>query len=273
LSLFIAHPPLPPAHQLFPYTTLFRSRAGPGILVMVKDVARREMIAAASAIHQARGIELLRQVQNSHRIKLAPALVERHPDHNARVIVTAVDQRPEFALVNPRGLRRAFHLPAVHPAGPAPFGTLVAAGHVLPDQQPELVAPVVPAVRLHLHMLAGHVEPELLQHLDVGTQRLIRRRRVKTVRPEALVERAKHETWFVVQLNAEAALGVACQRDFSQAEITSDLVHDSSASFKCELAIAEVWLAGRPSLWVLDAEVEGGRVASAGSASFVASVV
>ena len=35
-------------------------------------------------------------------------------------------------------------------------------GHVLPDQQAQLVAPVVPAVRLDLDVLAGQLKPSFL---------------------------------------------------------------------------------------------------------------
>ncbi len=66
----------------------------------------------------------------------------------------------------------------------------VAAGHVLPDQQAELVAPVVPAVRLDLDVLAGHVHAELLGHLDVVLEGLVRRGGVQPIRPPALIERA-----------------------------------------------------------------------------------
>src|SRR2546422_10900732 len=71
---------------------------------------------------------------------------------------------------------------------PSIHARVVAAGHILPDEQAEFVAPVIPAVRLDLHVFATQIETRLLQELDVGAQGLIRRRRVNSVWPETLVE-------------------------------------------------------------------------------------
>ena len=51
-----------------------------------------------------------------------------------------------------------------------------AAGHVLPDEQAELVAVVVEPGRLDLDVLAEHVEAELLEHFEVVLHRRVRRR-------------------------------------------------------------------------------------------------
>src|SRR5205823_3381563 len=56
-----------------------RGRARTGILVVIDNVARRKMIAAARAIDEPRGIKLLDEVQNANRVELSPAFVERHP--------------------------------------------------------------------------------------------------------------------------------------------------------------------------------------------------
>src|SRR5438477_373633 len=122
-------------------------------------------------------------------------------------------------------------------------------------------------------MIAGHIEPELFQYLEVGTQGLVRRRGVEAVRPETLVERAEHETGFVVQVNSEASPGIARKRNFSQAEITADFVHDSSTVFEADLEVIKMRVVGRPRFWIFDSEIERGRVAAAGSADFVASIV
>ena len=55
------------------------------------------------------------------------------------MIAPALDQAPQLHLELLLGLG----------------GLVVAGGHVLPDQQAELVAPVIPAVRLDLDVLAG----------------------------------------------------------------------------------------------------------------------
>ena len=83
-----------------------------------------------------------------------------------------------------------------------------AAGHVLPDEQAELVAVVVIAGRLDLDVLAEHVEAELLEHFEVVLHRLVGRRREQPVRPPALIERADLEERLVVEHEAHDALVV-----------------------------------------------------------------
>src|SRR6185295_2612007 len=107
-----------------------------------------------------------------------------------------------------------------------PFRALVAAGHVLPDEQPKLVAPVVPTLGFYLYVFAGHVEPKLLHHFDVIAKRFIGGCSVEPIRPEALVERAEHKARLVVQMNPQTAPIVARHADLAHAEVTFDLINN-----------------------------------------------
>jgi len=90
-----------------------------------------------------------------------------------------------------------------------PLRTLVAVGHVLPYDHAGLVAVVVPAGGLDLHVLADHVVAQLLGLDDVECERLVGRGRVEAVGPPALVERTELEQRLVVEGQANDAVLVA----------------------------------------------------------------
>src|SRR5207244_8747339 len=100
----------------------------------------------------------------------------------------------------------------------------IAAGHVLPNQEAELIAPVIPALRLNLDMLAGQIETELLGDFDVIAKRFIRRRGVEPIGPETLIERADLEDELAVEEHPRDALIVFADLDFSHAEVTLNCV-------------------------------------------------
>src|SRR5262249_2211842 len=101
---------------------------------------------------------------------------------------------------------------------------LIAAGHVLPDEDAELVTPVVPTLWLDFDVFADHVEPELLGQLNVVLQRLIGRRGVQAVWPKALIERANLEIWLSVEEKPCDALVVLRHLDLAHGEVAFDLV-------------------------------------------------
>ena len=84
-----------------------------------------------------------------------------------------------------------------------------ARGNVLPDEHAKTVGEVVQAVRLHLHVLAHHVEAEVPRRQEVGSHGLVRGRGEKTVRPVALVEKATQEERPVVEHETRRPDGVA----------------------------------------------------------------
>ncbi len=152
---------------------LQRRHAGAGVVVYVLHVAAALVGPAAGFVHRPRRVVLLNRGGNLRRVVLAPAFVERHPHDDAGVVPIGVDNALQFQFeLRPREL------------GPVAefLARPTAAGHVLPDQQAELVAVVVPARRLDLDVFASHVKAQLACHLDIEPQ-APRRWRPYTSRP------------------------------------------------------------------------------------------
>ena len=91
--------------------------------------------------------------------------------------------------------------------------------HVLPDEHPQAVAVVVPAVGLDLHVLAQGVEAHRLGRGDVEGERRVAGRGVEPVGPPALVEQAVHEIGLPVEQQALRAVPVLADADAAQGEI------------------------------------------------------
>ena len=157
------------------------------------------------------------------RVELPPALVEQHPgDHRG---VRAQMGHRAAALPHPLALigdiigaepplmgRRSIAVIAPAPAPQrrlvAGFPTVVGAParhHVLPHQHAKPIAMVVPAVGLHLQVLAHHVETGVPHGLNVEGKRSIGGRRHKAVGPVALVEHPAQKQRLAVQEEAEAS--------------------------------------------------------------------
>ena len=134
---------------------------------------------------------------------LAPSLVEGHPHHDRGMVEEPVDEAVELAP----------ELHSVRLCG------VVAVRHVLPHEQSEPVAPVVPARRLDLDMLARHVETHLLGDLDVVSESVVSGGGVESVRPETLVEEPDLKEWFIVEKEARTALVVLPETDMTHGEV------------------------------------------------------
>ena len=132
----------------------------------------------------------------------------------------------------------------------------IRAGHVLPDHQAELVAPVIPPVRLDLDVLADAVEAELLHGFDVPAQRLLGRRGVEAVRPESLVQRAGLEDELAVEQRAGNALPVLAQRDLAHAEVAGHRINGLAAGFQGHAEVIQMRRIGGPELGIRDGELE-----------------
>ena len=102
------------------------------------------------------------------------------------------------------------------------------ARHVLPDQQPELITPVIPALRLDLDVLTGAVETEPQRFRDVEAQCLIRGCGVNSVGPESLIQWADLEHCLAIEHYPGDAVFVLAQRDFPHSEVAGHCVHDLS---------------------------------------------
>jgi hypothetical protein len=100
----------------------------------------------------------------------------------------------------------------------------IAVGHVLPNEQAETIAVMIPAGGLDLDLFARHVETEFLHGFDVGAEGFVGRCGVEAVGPPALVERTELEVRTIVQQDAGAAVFVLAERDLAHGEVAIDLV-------------------------------------------------
>ena len=132
-----------------------------------------------------------------------------------------------------------------------PLGVAVTARHILPHDDSLAVAIGVPRSRLHLDVLANHVEAPLFCLVDVENHCLIARCRVETIGPPALVERTKLEEVLVVELHAHNAIVVALGRNLAHCSIALHAVNRLSVFIYCHLKVVEEWAVGRPELGVL----------------------
>ena len=142
----------------------------------------------------------------------------------------------------------------------------IRAGHVLPNQQAQLVAPVIPTGGLDLEVLAHAVKTMLLHRFDVPAQCLVGRRGVDAVRPESLVQRADLEDELAVEHRAGDALLVLAQRDLAHAKVAAHRIDDLVAGLQRHAQIIQMRRVGRPELGIRNRELEflAGRAADLG---------
>src|SRR5205814_1839130 len=106
---------------------------------------------SAGAVHEPRRIEFFDPGGQAGSVVLAPTFVEDYPHDDRRIVLMLLHQCAKFGFE----LRRELGRSAVV-IGFFSF-TTTSGGHVLPDQQSEFVAPIVPASGLDLYMFASHV--------------------------------------------------------------------------------------------------------------------
>ena len=168
-----------------------------------------------------------------------------------RVVVPPVDHPLQLQVVLLRRFRRALDVRLA--AADAP----VAGRHVLQDQQAELVAPVIPPIRLHLDVLARHVEAELFGDLNIVFERLVGGGGVDAVGPEALVERPAQEDRLAVEQDARHALLVRlADLDLAHAEIAVHGVGLLAVLAQLDVEVVEERLLRRPQVRLVDRQHE-----------------
>lgn len=138
---------------------IVQGQRGIGIMVDVQDIPAGAVIASTRGIYQSRRIMVLRPVSDFDRLELSPGFIERGPDRDAGIGHQAIHDLLPFLAVVGVGLCTAFDLLTAVVFEGFSLGERIAAGHVLPDDQAQLVASGVPACWLDLHVLANHVEP------------------------------------------------------------------------------------------------------------------
>ena len=143
------------------------------------------------------------------RFELSPRFVERNPHGNTGIRIEVVhDLFPLLAVVGLR-FRAAFPFGPVEILLHLPLRTAVAAGHVLPYHDPVTIAKSIPTSRLHLDVLADHVESEVFRLDHIVFERFVGRGRIQAVGPPALVERAEMENILVIELQPHDSVGIA----------------------------------------------------------------
>ena len=96
----------------------------------IHDVARVRIGPTAGVIHQARGVQVLETLGQTLRVILPPTFVEKYPEDDGGMIVKVLDHVKQFGLEFTLSFR----------------GGVVAAGHVLPHQQSQFIAPIIPSI-------------------------------------------------------------------------------------------------------------------------------
>ena len=185
-------------------------------------------------VHEPGGIVLLDPGDDALRVELSPALVERDPHHDRRMVAQRGDHAMQLGLELRLGGRRP----------------VLRARHVLPHEHADAVGQVVPARRFHLHVLADHVEAQALGHDDVVAHGGFGGRRVQSIGPPALVERTVLEERLVVEEEAPVAVGGGADGDLPHPEVAADGV----ARGEGDAELVEVRIVGRPEVCVAHPE-------------------
>jgi len=156
------------------------------------------------------------------------------------------------------GLPLAFELdiPLGQGLGGLGFPFEQGARHVLPDQEPQLVAPVVEPVGLDLDVLAEHVHAQGFDGLEIGPEGGVGRRGVQAVRPPALVERPDLEERFAVEKETVEALPVLAQGDLAHPGIARHGVDRTSFLLQRDLEVVEHGIVRGPELGPVDRDGE-----------------
>lgn len=97
-------------------------------------------------------------------------------------------------------------------------------------------------------MLPDHVEPQVLENLEIVNHCLASRRRMQPIRPVSLVKGAKDECEFAVEERALDAVDRA-PSDGAEPRVAGHLVLAEGDG-----EVVQVWCVGRPDLDVVDGE-------------------
>ena len=212
--------------------------------MVVVDVAVAVVCPAGGLVDEARLVQLAHQVNIILGIVLSAGLIEYHPVDDGGGVVVGVDHCRQLGSEHIGVVGHALVLGA----------SVVHRRHVLPHQQAELVGPVVPAARLHLEVLAHHVESVFLHLDDVVLYGLIAGRREVALRPVALVQRSGLENELIVEHHAVVAVLVAAQAYLAHAEVALHLVLLAVVVQQLQLEVVEERVVGVPQVGILDAQ-------------------
>ena len=194
------------------------------------------IVPAAGFVHKTGIVQRADGLHCPGGIVLSPALVEGHPAAHAGVAAQRlyrIFQLPAVffpaafaapAQQSPQGrfVRQTAHkrLQNIGQVGDEPQVILAAAvDHILPDHKSQLVAVVVPALRLYLCVLAQQVVAQRLYLAQLPLHRRIRGRGVQSLRPVALIQQAVEQNGLIVQTEAQHAPCVRCAAPLAQGKV------------------------------------------------------
>ena len=190
------------------------------------------VVAATGRIDQTRRVVTFRPFGNLTGLELPPCLIEGNPHHNTRMTAQLVDDTAPLTAESLLRSSGTDQLPVIEPAVGNPAGILVAAGHVLPDEHTQPVAMGIPAGRFDLDMLTDGIESKLFGFENIVSERLVRRGRIESVGPPALIEQSQLNVISVVQLHAHGIAYRAFHRYLTHGGITPHTVEHTATAQK-----------------------------------------
>lgn len=113
--------------------------------------------------------------------------------------------------------------------------------HILPDEHPEPISPVIPSFGLHLDMFAREIESEGSHYFDIVAEGGVGRCSQDAVGPEALVKGADLEEWCSIQLDPLKTTFIAAQRDLSHAEVTSHGINGFASAYQGNGEVVDIF--------------------------------
>ena len=119
--------------------------------------------------------------------------------------------------------------------------------HVLPDDQPQTVAVVVPAVGLDFDVLADHVEAGFSDLRKIEDHCFVRRRRVNAVRPVSLIQHALLKNHFMIETQPRAyAPGPVFERPLLHGKTTQRRIRPHAVLPRTNIKIIQIRILAAP---------------------------
>src|SRR3984957_20957204 len=200
------------------------------IAMAIDNIASMRIDPAAGVIDQTRRVKRLEALRQTLRVILPPAFIKKDPEDDRGMVVLILNYVLQLDF--------EFALPV--------RSGIIAAGHVLPDQKPKFVAPIIPTVRLDLDMFPCQVESGGFEKGEIGSERVIGRGGVDAIGPKALVQRADLKQGLAIQGDARDALGILEQRNFPHPEVAGHGIDFLPSLFQRNLQIIKKWRIRRP---------------------------
>ena len=209
------------------------------IVVQGIHISPALIVPAAGLVHKAGTVQPADGLHGPGGIELPPALIEGHPAAHAGVALQglyrgfqlpgiffparfrfAAQQAPEGPCIRQAAEQRLEHVGQVghepELVGPA------AVHHVLPDDEAQLIAVVIPALRLDLGVLAQKVEAQLFYGLQFPYHCPIAGRGVQALGPVALIQQAVEQDGLAIQAEAHDPVGIRHTAPLAQGKVAVD---------------------------------------------------